>query len=81
MLDKNLLAPFFSIPIKKQATKKRVWFYQHSGEDKQQINREGKWWYYNSPAINGGGEVGCDSLNDAKGDLLYSGAKVWSELI
>lgn len=79
--SKNLLIDFFYIPSKRKATKQRVWYYQFPGEDKQQINKDGKWWYYNCAKSVGGGEVGCDSLTGAKGDLLYSGAKVWSELI
>ena len=63
----------------------RVWYYQHEGEDRQLIVKDGKYWYYNPPAnLTQGltGEVGCDTLNGAKGDLLtYEGTRVWSELI
>ena len=79
MLNKNLLSNFFYIPSNKPA-KKRTWYYQHEGEEKQQLIKEGKYWYYNSPIKNGGGEIGCDTLDGAKGDLKYYGSKVWSEL-
>ena len=67
-------------PVKKQPARYRVWMYQHPGEQPQELVKEGKWWYYNAPKANGGGSVGADSLRDAKGDLEYYGAKVWSEL-
>ena len=81
MVSKNLLQDFFYIE-KTKPRKSRVWYYQHAGEEKQEIVNEGRWWYYNAPLVNGGGEVGCDALKEAKGDLqLYTGTKIWSELI
>lgn len=60
----------------------RVWMYQHEGEKEQEIVKEGRYWYYNCPESVGGGEVGCDTLDGAKGDLrLYEGTRVWSKLI
>ena len=59
--------------------KNRIWFYQFPGDIKRQILKQGKYWKYQDP--NSMGSVGCSSLNDAKGDLIYSGANVWSELV
>lgn len=80
MVHKTLLAGFFYIPSKKNESKKRYWYYQHEGEQPQELIKEGKYWYYNCPKKNGGGEIGCDTLDGAKGDLKYYGSKVWSEL-
>jgi len=67
----------------KKKKKKRIWMYQWPGEKPQELIKEGRWWYYNNSmkASNISGEVGCDTLAGAKGDLVYSGAKVWVELI
>lgn len=73
------------VRLKREPVKHRRWYYQHPGEEKQEIEKQGKWWHYNPPAVNItkglGGTIGCDTLGGAKGDLLqYEGTKVWSEL-
>jgi len=54
------------------------WLYQWPGHSPETLEKTGKYWYYNTP---GSGETGCDTLDGAKGDLLYAGAKVWREKI
>ena len=66
----------FSIPVAKPA-KRQVWMYQFEGGKPQAITKEGRWWHYNNEF---GSDIGCDTLAGAKGDLLYSGARVWREL-
>lgn len=68
-----------------QPTKTRIWFYQHKGEAKQRLKKEGKYWYYYPPLPkkpNGlNTRMGANTLYGAKGDLRgYEGTKIWSEL-
>lgn len=66
---------------KKSPSKERHWYYQHKGEEKKELYRDGKYWYYETPLSTGSGRIGTDSLRSAKGDLsLYEGTKIWSEL-
>lgn len=57
--------------------KTRYWFYQYPNEPVKQITKKGRNWNY---TFQGGGGVSTRNLRDAKGDLRYGGAKVWSEL-
>lgn len=66
----------FSIPTKRPK-RHRQWMYQLPNEKPREIIKDGKWWHYQTQA----GSVGCDTLDGAKSDLKYLGAKVWSELI
>lgn len=67
---------FKLVKLKKQPKKYKVWLYQFKGMEKpRQLLKDGKYWYYNDTH----GEVGCDSLEGAKGDIVYGEGKVWHE--
>jgi len=73
--------------VNKIFKRKRVWYYQHNGEDIQKIQKYiDRTWMYNTPL--GYKEMDienkyrlCGSLEEAKKELVkYEGTVVWSEL-
>ena len=60
--------------------KSRVWFYQYKDGKKEKLIRRNGYWYYFDSARNTC-EIGSNTLYGAKGDLIYSEAKVWSEYV
>ncbi len=57
------------------------WWYQYPGEEPKEfyLDPADHFWYYDSPERVGAGNTGCDTLRGAKGDVVYSGGKVWCE--
>jgi len=54
-----------------------IWHYQLPNQSVKTLKKHGKYWQYeDSDTI-----ISCSTLSDAKGDILYSGGKVWKEII
>ena len=63
---------------KRQHRKNRIWYYQFPGDSVRKLYKNGKWWTYSTKGDMS--QVSADSLAGAKGDIVYGGGKVWSQL-